>query len=261
MTPQQSPAAKEAYERLAPSYDDFTLGYGYKYETWAKTLLGQAEAEGLRGKRLLDVACGTGFSSIPPLDLGWRVTACDISPAMVEQAREKIGDRAELVVADMRELPELGEFDLVWAINAPLSYLLDVEELRATLSGFRRNLAPGGIALFDVFTVLTGRAFLGGEVVVEREGKRFTWKGQASPEEIGPGSTGEGRLEMEGEPDLAHVHRMHHFPEAEVLAALEAAGLQAVGVFGEQDGKLHPGIDEEADSSGVYLCRASEETG
>ena len=256
MTAQQSPAAKEAYDRLAPSYDDFTLGYGYKYETWARTLLAQAEAEGLGGKRLLDVACGTGFSSIPPLDLGWQVTACDISPAMVEQAREKIGDRAELVVADMRELPKLGEFDLAWGINAPLSYLLDVEELTTTLAGFRRNLAPGGIALFDVFTLVTARAFLGGEIVVERSGKRLTWKGQASPGEIGPGATGEGRLEVEGEPDSANVHRMHHFPQAEVLAAIEAVGLRVAGVFGEQDGKLHLGIDEEADTSGVYLCRA-----
>jgi SAM-dependent methyltransferase len=257
MTRQQSSAAaKEAYERIAPSYDDFTLGYGYKYETWARTLLAQAEAAGLRGKRMLDVACGTGFSSIPPLDLGWRVTACDISPAMIELAREKIGDRAELLVADMRELPELGEFDLVWAINAPFSYLLDTEELTATLSGFRRNLAPGGLALFDVFTVLTGRNFLGGEIVVERNGRRFVWRGQAAPEEIGPGATGEGRLEVEGEPDSAHVHRMHHFPEAEILAATEAVGLEVVGIFGEQDGELHPGIDEDADTTGIYLCRA-----
>ena len=74
-------AARRAYDVLAPSYDAFTLGFGYKYETWTATLLAKAEEEGLRGNRLLDVACGTGFSFIPLLERGWEVTGCDISPS------------------------------------------------------------------------------------------------------------------------------------------------------------------------------------
>jgi ubiquinone/menaquinone biosynthesis C-methylase UbiE len=249
-------AIKDAYDALAPSYDTFTLGYGYKYETWTSTLLAKAEAEGQRGNRLLDVACGTGFSFIPLLDQGWRVTACDLSAGMVEAARAKVGDRAELLVADMRELPVLGEFDLVWSINTPLNYLLDADELRAALSGMRRNLAPNGMAIFDALTLKTARTFFAQTFAVEREGRKFTWHGELPPEEVRAGATGTGRLVEEGKAEQAQVHRMRHFSEAEILAAIEAAGLDCVEVFGESVGVLQPELDEEAQPIAAYFCRA-----
>jgi SAM-dependent methyltransferase len=248
-------ATREAYDVLAPSYDAFTLGFGYKYETWTATLLAQAEAEGLRGNRLLDVACGTGFSFIPLLERGWRVTACDLSGAMVEAARAKVGDSAELLVADMRELPVLGEFDLVWSINTPLNYLLDGDELRATLTGMRRNLAPGGMVLFDALTLKTARTFFSEEFEVEREGRKFAWRGQTPVDEVRSGAVGGGRLEEEGREDQARLHRMRHFSRAEFLAALEDAGLHRVKAFGELDGRLYPELDEEAQPIAAYFCR------
>lgn len=249
-------AARQTYEALAPSYDDFTLGYGYKYETWTATLLARAEQEGLSGDRLLDVACGTGFSFIPLLERGWRVTGCDISPAMVEAAGTKVGDRAELHVADMRELPDLGEFDLVWSINSAMSYLLSTDELSATLAGMRRNLAPEGLVLCDLLTLKTARTFFTGEFPVEREGKKFTWKGVLAADEVVTGATGGGRLEEEGKSNPADLHRMRHFGEAEVLAAIEAAELRCVQVLGESEGTLHEGLDEEAHPTALYICRA-----
>jgi SAM-dependent methyltransferase len=255
-TGDSSDAARRTYDALAPSYDAFTLGYGYKYETWTATLLAWAEAEGLRGERMLDVACGTGFSFIPLLERGWRVTGCDLSPAMIESARAKVGDRAELLVADMRELPKLGEFDLIWSINSALNYLLGVEELTAALAGMRRNLAPQGLALFDLMALKTARAFFAGDLTVEREGKKFLWRGTLAADEVTSGAIGGGRLEEEGKPNPVDVHRMRHFGEAEVLAAIEAAGLRCLRVLGESEGNLHPELDEEAQATAVYICRA-----
>ncbi|HEV2857270.1 MAG TPA: class I SAM-dependent methyltransferase [Solirubrobacterales bacterium] len=249
-------AARQTYDALASSYDAFTTGYGYKYETWTATLLAKAEEEGLRGERMLDVACGTGFSFIPLLERGWRVTGCDISPAMVEAARAKVGDRAELRVADMRELPELGEFDLVWSINSAINYLLSTDELTAALAGMRRNLAPEGLVLFDLLSLKTAREFFGGEFTVEREGKKFFWKGDLSPAEVSAGVIGGGRLEEEGKQNPAALHRMRHFGEAEALAAIEAAGLRCVRVLGESGGDLYETLDEETQPTAVYICSA-----
>lgn len=245
--------AKQAYEAYAAAYDDFNRDY--KYERWTGRLLEKAEAAGLRGNRLLDVACGTGLSFLPLLERGWQVTGCDISPAMLEIAREKVGERAELVAADMRELPELGEFDLVWAVNDPLNYLLSTEEFEAAMAGMRRNLAPGGLALFDVNTVITYRTFFSSEVVVEEKGRHFVWQGQLTPEEVLPGVVAEARFETTGEPDSAHVHRQRHFGEAEVLAAIAAAEMHAVAVYGELDGDLNLGLEEEVHTKAVYVCR------
>lgn len=248
-------ATRRTYDALAPSYDDFTLGFGYQYETWTATLVAKAEEEGLRGKRMLDVACGTGFSFIPLLDRGFQVTGCDISPAMIEVARAKVGDRAELVEADMRDLPVLGEFDLIWAINTPVVYLPSVEELEATLAGMRRNLAPDGMALFDTMTMKTARMFFSERFEVEREGRRFSWTGKLAAADMRPGVVGGGRLEGEGDPPLVQDHAMRHFSEGEFRAAIEAAGLRCERVFGEKEGQLEPDLDEEEHSVAVYLCR------
>lgn len=246
-------SVREAYDTYAPVYDEFNRGY--LYERWTGRLLAKAEEAGVGGKRLLDVACGTGLSFIPMLDRGWTVTACDISPAMLDLARQKVGERARLLEADMRELPDLGEFDLIWAVNDPLNYLLDVEELEATFEGMRRNLAATGIALFDINTLATYRNFFSKEIVVEGNGRRLVWQGQLSPAEVGPGTFAEARFDAQGESELTHVHRQRHFSEVEVRAALEAAGLRCVSVFGEMDGALTPGVDEDRHTKAVYLCR------
>ncbi|HMI82100.1 MAG TPA: class I SAM-dependent methyltransferase [Solirubrobacterales bacterium] len=251
-------SAQRAYETVAAFYDDFTHGLGYKYEQWTGRLLAKAEELGLEGNRLLDVGCGTGLSFLPMLERGWEVTACDVSPEMIERARAKVGDRARLVVADMRELPDLGQFDLVWAVNDPVNYLLSAEELEAALVGMRRNLAPEGIALLDASTLKTHREFFAGEIVVEEEGKRFFWTGQKPSQGVEAGGIVEARLEAEGEEGSAHVHRVRHFPEAEMLAAIEAAGLQCVGVFGEQEGELQSELDEGVHTQAVYCFRGGQ---
>lgn len=247
--------ARETYEVMASIYNKYVHAYGYDYEGWTATLLAKAEEAGLPRKRLLDVGCGTGLSFLPLLDRGWEVTACDVSPAMLEIAWEEAGDRADLLVADMRELPELGEFDLVWALNEPINYLLSEEELEAALAGMRRNLAPQGIVIVDAITLAATRGFLSGESVVEKDGRRYIWKGgAASPEDVLPGSINTASFEVEGEAGSAHVHRIRHFTEAQVLAAIEAAGLVSIGAFGEKESELHPGFDEEEHTQAAYLC-------
>src|SRR6476660_6178392 len=88
---------KLTYDTYAPAYED--INHGYMYERWTGRLLEKAEEAGLEGDRLLDIACGTGLSFVTMLERGWKVTGCDISPAMLAIAEEKFGDRAELFVA------------------------------------------------------------------------------------------------------------------------------------------------------------------
>ncbi len=55
----------EAYEHLAPAYDQFTISNNY--ELWVgETLLPVAELFGLKVGRALDIGCGTG-RAFPPL--------------------------------------------------------------------------------------------------------------------------------------------------------------------------------------------------
>lgn len=258
---EQGRDAEIAYEAIAPVYDDFTAHHDY--ELWLGNLLPELERLGLDGDRLLDVACGTGKSFIPMLRRGWRVTASDISPAMVELARAKVGADADLSVADMRELPDFGKFDLVWCLDDAVNYLLSGAELERALSGMRRNLGPGGLLMFDVNALTAYRTFFAEEVVVERDGRRLVWKGRSTPAaeaggiyeasfEVWPG---EGGNEPLIEPEM---HRQRHFPEAEVLAGLENAGLECLEVFGHgEDAVLKQPFDDETHHKAVYIARAA----
>jgi SAM-dependent methyltransferase len=249
--------AEQAYEAIAPVYDDFTAHHDY--ELWLGNLLPKARGHGLSGRRLLDVGCGTGKSFLLMLARGWEVTACDISASMLELARAKAGDAAQLSVADMRELPVFGEFDLVWSLDDAVNYLLSGKELGGALSGMRANLAPGGLLMFDVNTLQAYRTFFAEEQQVERGGRRLIWRGQGSAD-TPPGSISEARFEVEpgdgGVSVETHIHRQRHFPEAEVRGLLGEAGLECLGAYGHGfDAVPKQPVDELAHSKVVYMAR------
>jgi SAM-dependent methyltransferase len=255
--------AEHTYEAMAPVYDDFTAHHDS--EAWLTDLVEATQRAGLTGQRLLDVGCGTGKSFLPLLRRGWEVTGCDISPSMLERAREKAGAQARLEVADMRELPVFGEFDLAWCLDDAINYLLSEEELVRALGGMRSNLAPTGLAAFDVNTLLVYRTFFAETETVERGGRRLVWRGQVAAD-VEPGSICESTLEVtslepvEGAEAAVHSHLQRHFPEAEVLAALERAGLECIDVYGHgHDGVFTQPLDESAHTKAIYIARVAGE--
>lgn len=251
----QGESAKASYDAIAPVYDQFTAGYDL--ELWVDNVLAGLEGIGLRGKRLLDVGCGTGGSLLPMLSRGWQVTGCDISPAMLERARAKVEDSVRLEVADVRKLPAFGEFDLVWALGDVVNYLLTVEELEQALSRMRENLAPGGLVVIEANTISVLRQFFAEETVVESDGQRLLWRGLASPD-AAPGSVYEARFESAGVEELRpHAHRQRHFPEREILDALSRAELECRGVFGYGDDVvLTQPLNEDEHKKGLYVASA-----
>jgi SAM-dependent methyltransferase len=252
-----SQGAEHAYEAIAPLYDDFTAHHDY--ELWLGNLLPKLRRNGLSGHRLLDVGCGTGKSFLPMIERGWEVTACDISPSMLELARAKAGGRAQLSVADMVELPVFGEFDLVWSLDDAVNYLLSSEELERALRGMRANLAPGGLLMFDVNCLQAYRAFFAEEQRVQRGGRTLVWRGQGSGD-AQPGTIGEARFEVEASEDggefETHIHRQRHFPEAQVLELLDSAGLECLDVYGHGfDAVPKQPVEELVHSKAIYMAR------
>jgi SAM-dependent methyltransferase len=255
--------AERTYEAMAPVYDHFTAHHDY--DAWLADLLALLERNGLTGRRLLDVGCGTGKSFLPLLPQGWEVTGCDVSASMLELAREKVGDTVRLELADMRELPRFGEFDLAWALDDAINYLLSGEELEQALTAMRANLAPTGLLLFDVNTLLAYRTFFAETEIVERGGWRLVWTGHAASD-APPGSICESTLEATplepvaggpasgGEVSILR-HRQRHFPEAEVVTTLERAGLECLDVYGHGlDGIPRQPLDESIHTKAIYVA-------
>jgi SAM-dependent methyltransferase len=250
-------AALVAYDEIAPFYDQFTAHHDY--ELWVGSLLeavarfGPADAD-----RLLDVGCGTGKSFIPMLERGWRVTGCDLSPRMLERAQRKVGPEVELHVADVRELPLFGEFDLVWCLDDVLNYLDGVDELELALRGLRANVAAGGVLLFDLNTLASYRSFFASSETSRDGDRRFEWRGKAD-RATAAGSTIEAIFEVVEEGAGARVarsvHRQRHFTQEEVAQALERAGLDLRAVFGHgPDAKLEQPLDETRHTKAIVLA-------
>lgn len=251
------PTALDAYERTARCYDVFTAHHDY--DVWLGNLLGELRAHGLRPGRLLDVGCGTGKSFLPLLRDGWDVVGVDVSPAMLAVAATKVGDAATLRCHDMRSLPRLGSFDLVWCLDDAMNYLLTSEELERSLDGMRRNLAGHGLCLFDVNTLASYRGFFAERHELEADPWLLSWDGRAAPD-ANPGCTVEAHLEISrgGQPVEVAVHRQRHFTAGEIEAALATAGLQHVATFGHgPDAVLEQPLDEARHVKAVYIARTT----
>lgn len=220
---------KTAYELFAPSYDDFTQLNDY--EMWLGQLLPGLEKRGLKQGRLLDVGCGTGRAFEPMLRRGWEIVGCDLTEAMLEQARRKYGDAVPLHLADVRQLPVFGEFELVWALNDVINYLLDDSDLEQAFAGMRANLAPGGLILFDANTLRLFEENFTKEHTEIKEAGEWRWAGQT--DRVEPGGVFEA--EVSGGDVPAHVHRERHWDEGAIERALEAAGLKRLGALGQYD--------------------------
>ena len=240
--------AEVAYEAIAPVYDDFTAHHDYRL--WIGTLLGLAEAHGLRGDTALDVACGTGKSFLPLLERGWTVTACDISASMVELARAKVDVEMRFEVADMRELPVYGSFDLVCCLDDAVNYLHSGAELEQALRSMTANLAPDGVLVFDSNTLTTYRSFFSEHLEIEMNGRRMIWDGLS-----------QGEVEPGGPSVAPELHRQRHHPESEVRAALAGAGLELCGLYGHHhDGIPHQPMSEEDHTKAIYVARLKRTT-
>jgi len=136
----------EGYDRVMRDVD---------FEAWASHVLFLARQHGFdSGKRILNLACGTGNTEPTWIRQGYEVTGVDQSDEMIAVARKKTdGVRGvRYLVGDMRTI-DLGEdFDLVCCLYDSLNYLTHSEDVEAMFGRAAAHLAPGGGFIFDVAT-------------------------------------------------------------------------------------------------------------
>jgi len=250
------------FDAFAPHYDAFTSGSDY--ERWTECVLAHARSHGLAGQTLLDVACGTGNSLIPFLARGFDVVGCDSSSAMLAEAARK-APQTQLVLADMRELPALGRFDLVTCIDEPLNYLATESDLVAAFRSIAANLAPDGLTVFDLNSLLTYRTtFAHDDVSESDDGRVFAWRGESSGD-AEPGCEARAWIDVfvpapDGSYDRVRSrHVQRHFPRERVVALLADAELEPVAISGVlYDGTPVADADELRHLKILYTARRAK---
>ena len=130
-------------ERYDLTNDVLSLG---QTRLWRRAV---AEAVDARpGERVLDLAAGTGTSSLPFLQAGASVVACDFSLGMLEVGRAR-NPGLDFIAGDATRLPfRDGAFDAVTVSFG----LRNVEDTTGALRELRRVTKPGGRLLVCEFS-------------------------------------------------------------------------------------------------------------
>src|SRR3984885_6369140 len=153
MPPVPGSSAEPAGQAVATDYDSFAEAYSAENEAsllnaYYERPTTLALAGDVTGRRILDAGCGSGPLFAALRDRGAVVTGFDKSAGMLELARRRLGDDADLRVAELGSpLPFPDDaFDDVTA-SLVLHYL---EDWGPALAELRRVLKPGGRLIVSV---------------------------------------------------------------------------------------------------------------
>jgi ubiquinone/menaquinone biosynthesis C-methylase UbiE len=166
--------SRQGYRNLLRRYERYAPNYDHRFARYSERTLSKAlELVPNIGGNLLDVACGTGLFEMklrehrPCL----RVTGIDLSPQMLDKARERLNGeedgRFRFAIGTAERLSEPDESSDVVVCNNALHL---VQDAPAALREFHRVLKPGGrvvivdwcidfpqVALMDVFLRVSDR--------------------------------------------------------------------------------------------------------
>lgn len=168
------------YSAFARFYDKFNSDIDYT--GWAKDIDAFAKLHTRVPIELaLDLGCGTGSMSIELAKLGYDMTGVDISPDMLDVARNRAEqqgiDGLLLLCQDLCEFELYGTVDLAVCCLDTFNHLTDTKKMKKFLSLVHNYLVPEGLFIFDVNTPRKFETVYGDNAyVLEDEGVYCGWQ-------------------------------------------------------------------------------------
>ncbi|OEK00596.1 hypothetical protein BFP97_03340 [Roseivirga sp. 4D4] len=172
---------KRAYEELADSYSahiDHKPHNAYYDRPNTLSLVGN-----VKGKKVLDAACGPGKYAEILMNQGAEVTGFDLSPKMIENSKARNPNRGNFFVHDLEKpLNSLSDetFDIVLSALA-MHY---IENWEQTIREFNRVLKPKGQLIISIEHPFFEHLYFKSERYFEVEPVKCTWNGFDRPVEI-----------------------------------------------------------------------------
>jgi len=207
-----------------------------------------------RGK-LLDMGCGTGRTTLPLHEKGYRVVGVDLVPAMVESARRIARAKGKEIHYEAGDATSLRfpdcSFDYVLFSNQGWTQIPGSAQRLAALREMRRVLRPEGVLIFTAHPRVYARRFA---LFWLQQALRFSVM-KPLGFDIPEVDYGDRFFEREpSEPGSTHRTTQYiHIPSrGEVCAQIADAGLALLEANGElqisaQDIMTHPPV--------FYVCR------
>ncbi len=138
-----------SFTAIAELYDHIN---GSAYEPYAQYLQDAFAKADIQVNEVLDLGCGTGAIAAILADKGYDMVALDISPEMLNFARERnFGKNTLLLCQDMCDFELYGTVQAVYSSFDCLNYI-ETRDLKQVFRLVRNYLEKGGIFAFDVNT-------------------------------------------------------------------------------------------------------------
>jgi len=226
---------RSLYSSRARLYD---LIYHFKdYAAGAARIREALRAEGIEdGSRLVEAACGTG-SFLVHLREWYEVAGYDLEEGILDVAREKLPG-VRLSCADMCEHVEDPPADAIVCPFSSIGYAFPAARLQAAIRCFAASVRTGGVVLVEPW--ITPENFHEGTPHLQTYGDDDLKLARSVV------SRSEGRMSIldmhwlvarrgEGVEHFVDRHELMMATTGELLAAFEAAGLQARHAFHDQE--------------------------
>jgi SAM-dependent methyltransferase len=222
------------YSELAKYYDRIYWWKDYNQEVdFLTKVLKRYE---VRGKCILEVACGTGNHTKILAAKGYEVTGVDINDDMLSIARRKVRSHARFLRGDMRDLDAVvdGRYEAAICLFSAISYNLTRSDLKRTIQGLYDHLKERGVVIFD--THFTKRNFEDGhrgEDIFD-EGGVFGARLGISKREGDAGLISFSYLIKDGAKTIVlrnDVHRFGLFDINDFLVTMQEVGFVEAGAY------------------------------
>ena len=230
-----------AYHRFAQVYD--RIMDDVPYEKWADFIEATLERLGDKPQRVLDLACGTGNTTLPFAQRGYEMVGIDLSPEMLDVARQKAaaeGYDIDFSLQDMRNFEVQSPVDLVICLYDSLNYILSERGLSSVFRSVNRALGPGGLFMFDINSTYKLSQVGNGTIFIETEELSLVWQNSYDfanrvwqIDLTGFLLTADGKYEK-----FKETHREKAYSAAVVEKALERNGFVTLGIHDGYTTKL-----------------------
>ncbi|MDO8528993.1 MAG: class I SAM-dependent methyltransferase [Nanoarchaeota archaeon] len=107
----------------------------------------------LKNKKVLDLGCGTGLHEKELSDRIYEMTGLDLSPDMIEIAKEKTPN-VKFVVGDMSNFELNEKFDSIICMFSAIGYLTENKQIENFFKCVKRHLNPNGLLIIDCWNGL-----------------------------------------------------------------------------------------------------------
>lgn len=103
------------------------------------------------GKKVLELACGSGEITHQLSSLGYDMTALDLSKEMIERAKAKDTEhKIKFYVQNMLDLQNFEKFDTILCLCDSFNYLLEEGEVQTFFKQVSDHLNEEGLFFFDM---------------------------------------------------------------------------------------------------------------